>query len=42
MLTYSDGERVTLPAGAVLRLTDPTPTVTVNGAALHTTPWANR
>jgi hypothetical protein len=34
VLTYTDGERVTLPAGAVLRLTDPTPAVTVNGAAL--------
>lgn len=34
VLTYSDGERVTLPAGAVLRLSDSTPAVTVNGAAL--------
>ena len=34
LLTYTDGERVTLPAGAVLRLSDPTPAVTVNGTAL--------
>jgi hypothetical protein len=34
VLTYANGERVSLPAGAVLRLTDPTPAVAVNGAAL--------
>jgi hypothetical protein len=34
VLSYAHGERVALPAGAVLRLKDPTPAVTVNGAAL--------
>jgi hypothetical protein len=34
VISYSHGERVTLPAGAVLRLTDPTPAVTVNGDPL--------
>jgi hypothetical protein len=38
VLTYADGERVTLPAGAVLRLTDPTPAVTVNGAHTNFAP----
>jgi hypothetical protein len=38
VLTYADGERVTLPAGAVLRLTDPIPAVTVNGAHTNFAP----
>jgi hypothetical protein len=42
VLSYGNGARAALPASAVLRLTDPTPTVTVAGAALHTTPWAGR
>jgi len=32
VLTYATGERVSLPPAAVLRLTDPTPVVTINGA----------
>jgi len=35
LLTYTTGNRASLPAGAVLRLTDPTPAVTVNGAVLR-------
>lgn len=33
-ISYTNGERATVPANAVLRLTDPTPTVTVNGIPL--------
>jgi len=38
VLSYAGGERVSLPPAAVLRLTDPTPTVTVGGAAITATP----
>jgi hypothetical protein len=38
VLSYAGGERVSLPPAAVLRLTDPTPTVTVGGAAITPTP----
>lgn len=34
LLTYTNGEQVALPPGAVLRLTDPTPAVSINGAPL--------
>ncbi|HZN72069.1 MAG TPA: hypothetical protein VFC00_10380 [Micromonosporaceae bacterium] len=38
VLTYAGGERVSLPPAAVLRLTDLTPAVTVNGTALTGAP----
>jgi len=38
VLTYSGGERVSLPPAAVLRLTDPTAALTINGAALAGVP----
>lgn len=39
VLNYADGERATLPPGAVLRLTDDTPTVTVNARDLSGETW---
>jgi hypothetical protein len=38
IVSYAGGERVSLPACAVLRLPDPTPAVTVNGAAVTAAP----
>lgn len=34
VIDYTNGERATVPPNAILRLTDPTPTVTVNGVPL--------
>jgi hypothetical protein len=34
VIDYTNGERATVPPEAVLRLSDPTPTVTVNGLPL--------
>jgi len=34
-VTFTDGQRACLPAGAVLRLVDDTPSVTVNGQPLN-------
>ncbi|PWU52439.1 hypothetical protein DLJ47_18865 [Micromonospora sp. S4605] len=34
VVDYTNGERASLPANAILRLTDPTPTVSVNGIPL--------
>ncbi|MEV4201073.1 hypothetical protein [Micromonospora globbae] len=42
VLTYDNGERVTLPPATVLRLTDPTPEVTVGGAVIDRSAAAHR
>ncbi|ROO60330.1 hypothetical protein EDC02_2191 [Micromonospora sp. Llam0] len=34
VIDYTDGDRAAVPPKAILRLTDPTPTVTVNGLPL--------
>ncbi|MDG4795402.1 hypothetical protein [Micromonospora sp. WMMD1082] len=34
VIDYTNGERATVPSKAILRLADPTPTVTVNGVPL--------
>jgi hypothetical protein len=36
VIAYTNGEQSTLPAGAILRLLDDAPTVTVNGVSLPT------